>query len=271
MSGYICLEITPSDLLQERRYTYYQLTNQSFQDASCLAQEMPLSITFNGINHSVMMLTPQDIGDFTVGFSLSYQIIQHPSDILDMQLNVLGDALEVEVTLNNRAFWQLKSTKRELAGSTGCGLCGVSALEQALPQLTPLTVSDLPNAQYLQGLRERIQPYQVLAEKSGALHAALFFDAQGEVVLCREDIGRHNALDKLIGALYRQKIACDQGFVVMTSRSSLELLQKTVRAGIHTLVSLSAPSSLTVDWARKHNLNLIHVPHQSPARVYSPQ
>lgn len=271
MSGYICLEITPSENLTECSYTFYELINESERSTACLAQEVPLSITFNGVNHSVMMLTPADIADFIVGFSLSYQIIAQPNEILDMQLKSLGEALQVDVTLNNRALWQFKANKRELAGSTGCGLCGVSAVEHALPQLTPLSLSELPKVQYLQGLRERIQPYQVLAEKSGALHAALFFDAQGEVVLCREDIGRHNALDKLIGALHRQKIACDQGFVVMTSRSSLELLQKTVRAGIHTLVSLSAPSSLTVDWARKHNLNLIHVPHKSPARVYSPE
>lgn len=271
MSGYICTNITPQEKDQVGcDYAYAELTESSSMAMATLAQEAPLSISYNDINHSVMMVSPYDLTDFVIGFSLSYDIVQTPHDILELELNACGNAWQAEVKLNNRAFWQLKSHKREIAGSTGCGLCGVAALEQALPKLAKLVPAALPAAKHLANLRDKIQPYQVLAQKSGALHAALFFNTQGEVVLCREDIGRHNALDKLIGALYRKNIAYELGFIVMTSRCSLELLQKTVRAGIHTLVSLSAPSSLTVDWAREHNLNLIHVPQKSPPRVYSP-
>jgi len=109
-----------------------------------------------------------------------------------------------------------------------------------------------------------------MARSSGALHAALYFDEQGEVRLCQEDIGRHNALDKLIGALLQAGIDGSQGFTVVTSRCSLELIHKAVRARLGTLVSLSAPTALTVQWANKHRLNLIHVPHRNAPRIYSP-
>lgn len=129
---------------------------------------------------------------------------------------------------------------------------------------------ELPPAAHLGALRQRIEQAQRLARHSGALHAALYFDGHGELRLCREDIGRHNALDKLIGALHRQGLDAARGFAVVTSRCSLELIHKAVRAGIGTLVSLSAPTALTVQWARRHQLNLIHQPHHNAPRVYSP-
>jgi Uncharacterized protein required for formate dehydrogenase activity len=157
-----------------------------------------------------------------------------------------------------------------VAGTSGCGLCGVEALEQALPELAKLPGAPLPPAQWLVGLRERIDAFQPLGQHCGAVHAALFMDRHGELLLGREDIGRHNALDKLIGALLRQGIDSQGGLAIVTSRCSLELIQKVLRAGIQTLVSLSAPTGLALQWARKHNLNLIHLPKHSAPRVYSP-
>ena len=251
-------------------YSYVELATEPLEGAAALASETALAISYNGIIHSVMMVSPSDLEDFIYGFSLSAGLIDSLDDIYDISLQQHDSAISADVQVSNRAFWVLKQQRRTLAGNSGCGLCGVEALEQALPQLQNLPPSPLPAPAHLQGLRQRIQTAQTMARHSGAVHAALFVDAQGQIRLCREDIGRHNALDKLLGALHRDGEDLRQGFVVVTSRCSLELIHKALRAGIGTLVSLSAPTSLSVQWARQHNLNLIHIPQQSAPRVYSP-
>ena len=251
-------------------YSYVELASAQQGGAAALAEETALAISYNGLSHSVMMVSPSDLEDFIYGFSLSAGLIDSLDDIYDISLEQHDNAINAQVQVSNRAFWALKQQRRTLAGNSGCGLCGVEALEQALPQLRSLPPSPLPQAAHLQGLRQRIQGVQTLARHSGAVHAALFVDSQGEIRLCREDIGRHNALDKLLGALQREGIERRQGFAMVTSRCSLELIHKALRAEIGTLVSLSAPTSLSVQWARRHNLNLIHIPQQSAPRVYSP-
>ena len=251
-------------------YQYLELTATLAQAQTALASECALALSFNGLNHAVMMVSPNDLEDFVLGFSLSCGAVESIDEIYDLRLSGAGEALQADIQISSRAFWNLKQQRRQLAGSSGCGLCGVAALEQALPQLPHLSAQPLPAAEHLHRLRERIEAAQFQARSSGALHAALFVDARGSLALCREDIGRHNALDKLIGALKRGKLDCASGFAVVTSRCSLELLHKAVRAGLTTLVSLSAPTALTVDWARRHGLNLIHLPHHSAPRVYSP-
>ncbi|WP_422910967.1 formate dehydrogenase accessory sulfurtransferase FdhD [Pseudomonas sp. MAC6] len=260
---------TPT-LLPAPTYTYVELADSPQDGAAALASETALAISYNGISHSVMMVSPSDLEDFIYGFSLSAGLIDSFDEVYDIRLQQHDSAISAEVQVSNRAFWALKQQRRTLAGNSGCGLCGVEALEQALPQLPNLTPSALPAPAHLQGLRQRIQTEQTLARHSGAVHAALFVDGQGQIRLCREDIGRHNALDKLLGALHREGENPRQGFAVVTSRCSLELIHKALRAGIGTLVSLSAPTTLSVQWARQHNLNLIHLPQQSAPRVYSP-
>ncbi|MEL6117051.1 formate dehydrogenase accessory sulfurtransferase FdhD [Photobacterium sp. SP02] len=237
--------------------------------SAVLASETALSISYNGISQAVMMLTPGNIEDFVKGFSLSNDIVRSVSEIYDITLTAGCDSHHAEVKISNRAFWSLKNHRRQLAGTSGCGICGVEAIEQALPPLTPLTPVPPPQASLLRNLRARISDAQTVARSSGALHAALYVDGGGNIQLCREDIGRHNALDKLIGAMTTARIDPQSGFAVMTSRCSLELIQKAVRAKISTLVTLSAPTAMTVRWARHNHLNLIHVPHRSAPRLYS--
>lgn len=250
-------------------YDYVQLTDDA-RDNTPLAEEVALAIVYNGLNQAVMLVSPTDLEDFAVGFSVGSGIVASTDEIYDVKLSGSGSALYADLEISSRAFWNLKDQRRQLAGTSGCGLCGVEALEQALPELATLPGAPLPPAQWLAGLRQRIDTFQPLGQHCGAVHAALFMDRHGELLLGREDIGRHNALDKLIGALLRQRIDTDGGLAIVTSRCSLELIQKVLRAGIQTLVSLSAPTGLALQWARKHNLNLIHLPKHSAPRVYSP-
>lgn len=251
-------------------YSFAELTPEGDTGRAVLAGEIALAIAYNGLSQAVMMVSPNDLEDFVHGFSLGAGLIDSIDDIYDVRLTPHGDAIAAELQVSSRAFWALKDQRRQLAGNTGCGLCGVEALDQALPGLPVLQAAPLPPAAHLEHLRERVNAVQEIGRRSGALHAALFVDAAGEIRLCREDIGRHNALDKLIGALKRQRLELAGGFAVVTSRCSLELIHKAVRGGLSTLVSLSAPTALTVQWAREHNLNLIHLPHRSAPRVYSP-
>ncbi|TDV46735.1 FdhD protein [Pseudomonas helmanticensis] len=250
-------------------YSYSDLPREE-SASTALAEEVALAIAYNGISQAVMLVTPTDLEDFIVGFSLGSGIIIDATDIYDLQLTGAGAAQYAQVTIANRAFWNLKQQRRQMAGTSGCGLCGVEAVEQALPDLKVLPGAPLPPIEWLDGLRQRISAFQPLGQYCGAVHAAVFMNASGELLLGREDIGRHNALDKLIGGLIRQKISTEGGLAIVTSRCSLELIQKVLRAGIQTLVSLSAPTGLAVQWARRHNLNLIHLPQKSAPRVYSP-
>ena len=250
-------------------YCYSNLAADESAPAD-LAEEVALAIAYNGISQAVMLVTPTDLEDFVVGFSLGSGIIASPDEIYDVKLSGCGSAQQAEVEIASRAFWDLKQQRRQMAGTSGCGLCGVEAVEQALPELNVLPGAALPPAEWLEGLRQRIGEFQPLGRHCGAVHAAVFMDGTGQLLLGREDIGRHNALDKLIGALVRQTISMTGGLAIVTSRCSLELIQKVLRAGIQTLVSLSSPTGLALQWARRHNLNLIHLPQHSAPRVYSP-
>ncbi|WP_024698207.1 formate dehydrogenase accessory sulfurtransferase FdhD [Pseudomonas avellanae] len=250
----------------------YSYSNLEGQDSArnALAEEVALAIAYNGISQAVMLVSPTDLEDFIVGFSLGSGIIASRDEIYDFKLSGCGSAMQAEVEIASRAFWELKQKRRQLAGTSGCGLCGVEAVEQALPELNVLPGAPLPPIEWLEGLRQRIGEFQPLGRHCGAVHAAVFMNGTGQLLLGREDIGRHNALDKLIGALIRQDIPLAGGVAIVTSRCSLELIQKVLRAGIQTLVSLSSPTGLALQWARRHNLNLIHLPQHSAPRVYSP-
>ena len=251
-------------------FSYVELNDAAGSGASALASETALAISYNGLNQAVMMVSPGDIEDFVVGFSLTNEIVSSIDDIYGMALSGAGEACRAEVDISSRRFAHLKDHRRHLAGTSGCGICGVEAIGQALPELDALAPAPVPDPSMLGNLRERIAAVQTLSPLSGAVHAALYIAPEGEVRFCREDIGRHNALDKLIGAVFRARVPHHDGLLVVTSRCSLELIHKAVRAGFGTLASLSAPTSLAVQWACKCNLNLIHIPHRSPPRLYSP-
>lgn len=263
-------EIVTQSFASVRTFEYVELSHP-VRRSQILTEEVALAVSYNGISQAVMMVTPDALEDFVVGFSLTSAMVVSLEDIYDIRLSGEGEARRADLEVSSRAFWAIKQQRRHLAGNSGCGLCGVEALDQALPKLTALEQGALPDPSLLENMRDRITDAQILARQSGALHAAVFVDgATGDILLCREDIGRHNALDKLIGAIFRSSRSPSAGFAVVTSRCSLELIHKAVRGRIPTLVCLSAPTALSVQWARAHGLNLIHIPHRSGPRVYSP-
>jgi len=219
--------------------------------------EVPIALVYNGISHVVMMGTPLDLEDFALGFSLSEGILSDAGELLDVETAPVGEGVEVRLQITGRAFAGLKERRRNLTGRTGCGLCGVDSIDQAIRDLTPITNDrHFAVAAVFQALRQ-LPALQVLNRESKTLHAAAFCNAEGSVLALREDVGRHNALDKLIGALQRAKIDPAQGFAVITSRCSSEMVQKAVALRLPMLVAVSAPTGLAQELADKYGLTLI--------------
>ncbi|WP_417616422.1 formate dehydrogenase accessory sulfurtransferase FdhD [Oceanisphaera sp.] len=233
-----------------------------------LANEVPLAITLNGVNHAVMMVSPYQLEAFIIGFLLTEGIIRHHRDIHDLEFTRQQNAIIASVTLANRCHQPWQEQRRNLAGRTGCGLCGIESLQAALPKLPPLSASPLPGTEALMGLRAQLPDWQKLNRDCGALHAAFFADEQGQIQHASEDVGRHNALDKLLGWRHRQPNP-PSGMILVTSRCSIELILKMVRTHNPTLLTLSAPTLLAVEQARHYRLNLIHLPYQQQPRVYA--
>ncbi len=237
-----------------------------------LVEEAAAAISINGINYAVMMVTPDNIEDFAIGFLFSEAIIQHDHDVHDIQITPSDNGFIIEVTISNRCLYALNSKKRRLVGATGCGICGVEAIEHALPQLSILPITRPIDITDVESLKQRITDSQIKAQQSGAIHAALGLTAQGDIVACREDIGRNNALDKLIGMLLRQTTTTQEtscNTLLITSRCSSELIHKAVLFGANNLISLASPNQLAVKLALQYNLNIIHIPKYSAPIYYS--
>jgi FdhD protein len=219
--------------------------------------EVPVALVYNGISHAVMMATPLDLEDFALGFSLSEGIISDATEILDIESGPAGEGMEVRLDITGRAFTALKERRRNLTGRTGCGICGVDSIDQAVRDLPKLANDRHFSTAAIFRALDQLPALQVLNRESRTLHAAGFCDAEGNVQIVREDVGRHNALDKLIGALRRQQIDAATGFGVITSRCSSEMVQKAVAIGLPMLVAVSAPTGLAQELADRYGLTLI--------------
>ncbi|MDA1074886.1 MAG: formate dehydrogenase accessory sulfurtransferase FdhD [Proteobacteria bacterium] len=236
-----------------------------------VVEEAPCVLTYNDIAHATMMATPTDLADFAVGFSLAEGIVDASNDIYSIDVRPAGIGYEVQMRLSARCFARLKSRRRSLLGSSGCGLCGVESLETMLPALTPLAYQfSLPQSLLNQAVAHLSQARPAPRE-AGALHTALFISATGERLMARHDVGRHNALDKLIGALAAAHIQAQSGLAIVSSRASFEMVAKCASAGISTLVSVSAPTSMAVKWAVDLNMNLIGFAGSTRHVVYCSQ
>ena len=237
-----------------------------------VAEEVPVALEYNGISHAVMLATPCDLADFALGFSLSEGLIDTRHELYGLEEVASEQGITLRLEVSAPAFARLKERRRTLAGRTGCGLCGRDSLAALVPVLpvrpagtglarcTPAAV-----ARAMAGLAA----HQALQQRTGAVHAAAWCDADGCVVHLREDIGRHNALDKLIGALARADVDPTQGFMAITSRASFEMVQKAVSAGVGLLAAVSAPTTLAVRTAEQTGLTLVGFARQHGAVIYA--
>ncbi|VEJ08735.1 formate dehydrogenase accessory sulfurtransferase FdhD [Actinobacillus delphinicola] len=241
----------------------YQLVEQSDN----IAQEIPVALIYNDIAHTVMMCSPSDLEDFAIGFSLTENIIQSPKEIYGIDIEETCQGIEINIELATRCFVNLKERRRSLTGRTGCGICGTERLQQVLKPLTPLPHNDKLNLTLLNHCLEIFNQKQIMREATGATHAAAFFTLNGEFLAIREDIGRHIALDKLLG--WHARNGSPQGFILVSSRASYEMVQKAASCGIEILVAMSAATELAIDVAKKANLTLIGFARPYRASIYT--
>ncbi len=234
-----------------------------------LAEETPVAFEYNGISHAVMLATPADLEDFAVGFSLSEGIVARRQDIFDIAVNEAAAGITLQIEIAGDAFARLKAHRRSLAGRTGCGLCGVESLDQVQRELSPLPASNpFPLTALHAGMRS-LPAQQLVQQATGATHAAGRVGRDGAISHVREDVGRHNALDKTLGALARDGIDARGDALIITSRASFEMVQKAAALGIATLAAVSAPTAAAVRLADRLNLSLIGFLRQESCVTYS--
>ncbi|MXQ14280.1 formate dehydrogenase accessory sulfurtransferase FdhD [Microvirga makkahensis] len=236
--------------------------------ARALPSEVPVNVIYGGIPFAVMMTTPSDLEDFAVGFSLTEGVIQHPDDIRGMCIEPDERGLRLAIELTPNRLHEHLARKRALSGRTGCGLCGIDDLK-ALPQARQ-PQGNAPNLALsaIQSALLGLDRQQALNRLTHAVHAAAWSDLDGTIGCVREDVGRHNALDKLIGSIARAGTRPDSGFVVVTSRCSFELVEKVAVFGARTLVAISAPTSLALERARLHDITLIGIARRDSISVF---
>ncbi|MEM7521665.1 MAG: formate dehydrogenase accessory sulfurtransferase FdhD [Pseudomonadota bacterium] len=235
-----------------------------------LAQEVPVALVFDGTTSAVLMSTPQDIQDLGYGFALTEELITDLAQVSAFEIATIALGMEARFWLSGDRSGLLKERRRLMAGPIGCGLCGIDSLEQAnrrLPVVSApalrLDVSDITRATAL------LRQHQPLHDQTGALHAAGFFVPGQGMILAREDVGRHNALDKLIGGLALRGTNPADGAFVLSSRVSLELIQKTAIAGCGAIIAASAPTALAVELATSSGITLVGLAKSDRYEVFS--
>ena len=239
-----------------------------------VAEEVAVALVYNGIGHAVMMATPCDIEDFARGFSLTEHIVEQPSEIFDIEVEPVGRGIEVRLEIASQRLAGLQARRRSLAGRTGCGLCGVDSLEAALRPVPVSTGQGPVSRAAIERAMATLPTWQRINRLNGATHAAGWAAADGELVLVREDVGRHNALDKLGGALARSDymgagVAQPGGFVVVTSRCSYEMVQKAAALGAVAIAAVSAPTSLAIETAEQAGIALVAFVRDDRLTVYA--
>ncbi|WP_301097937.1 formate dehydrogenase accessory sulfurtransferase FdhD [Otariodibacter sp.] len=237
-----------------------------------LIKEVPIALVYNGISHVVMMSTPSDLEDFALGFSLSEGIIVNKNQLFGLDIIEGPSGIQIELEIATRQFVALKEKRRSMAGRTGCGICGVEQLEQVQQNCKLFPRSHrLYNISPLifDSCLEQLEQAQLLSHQTGASHAAAFFTPNGKLLAIREDVGRHVALDKLLG--WYAKADNPIGFVFVTSRASFEMVQKCLACGVEMLCAISATTEMAYQLANENNFTLLAFTRKGKTTIYSGQ
>ena len=228
-----------------------------------------IALTYNGGTYAVMMATPRDLEDFGVGFSLSEGIIQSSDDIDSLEIVELEDGVELRMWLRQSRADRLSERRRHIAGPTGCGICGIDSIAEAVRPAAIVAQGRSFSPREIMAAMQAIAPLQPINIETRAVHAAAFWMPACGVVALREDVGRHNALDKLVGALAHQRVTAGEGMVLLTSRVSVEMVQKTAAMGAPLMVAVSAPTALAVRMAEAAGITLAAVARADGFEVFT--
>ncbi len=256
-------ETDPSVVSVSRRL---QEDGASVQNCDAIVAEEPVAMSFNGISYAVMMATPCDLEDFIRGFAIGEGIVDSVRAIFDIEIEFSHVCVAVNATVSNETAHRLKSRRRSMAGPSGCGLCGIESIEHMTRDISPLQAAKPPSQDALDNALSDMRRRQVVSRSTSGAHAAVWCDMDGNIMSLREDVGRHNALDKVIGWHSSQPA---DGFVLVSSRASYEMVAKAATAGIGVLAAVSAPTSMAIETAKAANLKLIAFASNGRHALYS--
>jgi FdhD protein len=237
--------------------------------AEQIVEETPVVIVYNAIPHVVMMATPADLEDFVLGFSITEELIRSPADLRDVKVIRYGQGIEVQATVDEACEAVIASRARRLSGRTGCGICGADSIDSVMKTLHPVRAGRPVRPAAIEQALAALAGKQQLNAASGAVHAAAWARVDGTVEEVREDVGRHNALDKLIGALLRCSADPETGFILVTSRASFEMVQKAAVFGAPLLAAISGPTGLAVRVAEQSQMTLVGFARGDRLTIYT--
>ncbi|MDM2898631.1 formate dehydrogenase accessory sulfurtransferase FdhD [Citrobacter portucalensis] len=252
-----------------RQLTLWKREDLQHPQSDEVAEEVPVALVYNGISHVVMMASPKDLEHFAMGFSLSEGIIESPQDIYGMDVVPSCNGLEVQVELSSRRFMGLKERRRALAGRTGCGVCGVEQLNDIGKPVQPLPFTQTFDLANLDNALRHLNDFQPVGQLTGCTHAAAWVQPSGHLAGGHEDVGRHVALDKLLGRRAIEGETWQQGAVLVSSRASYEMVQKSAMCGVEILFAVSAATTLAVEVAERCNLTLVGFCKPGRATIYT--
>jgi FdhD protein len=234
-----------------------------------IPEETAVALTYNGGTYAVMMTTPQDLEDFAIGFSLSEGIIGSSGDIASLDIVRLDDGVELQMWLSKPEADRLQERRRHIAGPTGCGLCGIDSIAEAMRPAAVIESGQKFSSEQIMRAMQNLPLLQKLNMETRAVHAAAFWHSSRGIVALREDVGRHNALDKLAGVLARACVVAREGIILLTSRISVEMVQKSAAIGAPVIVSVSAPTALAVRMADLAGITLAAIARADGFEVFT--